>query len=59
MCQHEFVKTTGKKSKKVTYFCLHCSKQRTEAIIPHDKNLINSYKEFIDDQIQFSQLIKK
>lgn len=56
MCQHEFIKTTGKKSKKVTYFCLHCGEQRTEAVIPLHGNLMKRYQEIIDEQIQFSEL---
>jgi hypothetical protein len=36
-CDHEFVKTAGKKSKKVTYYCLHCQEQREEEVRPVSK----------------------
>lgn len=37
MCEHQFIKTTGKKSKKVTYYCLHCSEVREEQVKPVSK----------------------
>lgn len=37
MCKHEFVKTTGKKSKKVTWYCLHCPETRVEEVRPVSK----------------------
>lgn len=57
-CKHEFIKTAGKKSKNVTYFCFHCPARRTEAVIIHNEDLMNSYKEFIDELIQFSELTR-
>ena len=36
-CEHEFVKTTGTKSKEVTYYCVHCLKQRKEEVRPVSK----------------------
>lgn len=35
--EHEFLKTTGKKSKKVTYYCLHCLETREEEVRPVSK----------------------
>lgn len=33
-CKHSFVKVTGKKSKKVTWICIHCQKQLIEEVKP-------------------------
>lgn len=37
MCDHKFVKSTGKKSKKVTYYCLHCLETSEEEVKPISK----------------------
>jgi hypothetical protein len=36
MCKHSFIKTTGKKSKKVTWYCINegCTETRVEQVKP-------------------------
>lgn len=58
MCKHSFIKTTGNKTKHVTWMCVHCLVEIKETVIPNDDFLINSYKKIIDEQIEFSQLTK-
>lgn len=34
MCKHSFIKFTGKKSKKITWYCINCQEMRVEEVKP-------------------------
>lgn len=58
MCKHQFIKTAGKKTKSVTYYCIHCAEKVVEMVIPYDKHLMANYKKIIDEQIEFTHVLK-